>query len=164
MAKYPANGTTVVIDNSNEHGAALVFAGGAPLTISNWNNVPNHNFVYVDGNVLDTYTTSEPSWDHVLQYPADGTPVVVGNPQLHGEGFVFAGGAPLAVSNWNNLPNHAFTFVDGNVLDQLQLIRSVSRLLARPPVPGRRHRRRVSGTPDRPTAPATTSQAARPSP
>ncbi|HEY1739388.1 MAG TPA: CHAP domain-containing protein, partial [Acidimicrobiia bacterium] len=115
LAKYPANGTTVVIDNSNEHGAAFVFAGGAPLVITNWDNVPNHHFVYVDGNALDTYSASEP-WDHVSEYPADGTPVAVGNSQSHGEGFVFAGGAPLAVQDWSNVANHAFTFVDGNAL------------------------------------------------
>jgi hypothetical protein len=94
-----------------------VFAGGAPLSVSNWANVSSTpQWTFVDGNALSHFSTTEP-YDHVLQYPADGTYVATGNSNEHGAGFVFAGGAPLAIASWSNVPNPKWTFVDGNALD-----------------------------------------------
>ena len=117
LAKYPANGTEVAVANPQFHGEGYVFAGGAPLSVSAWTNVnSNPQWTMVDGNALSHFTTTEP-YDHVLQYPANGTDVAIGNSNDHGAGFVFAGGAPLAVAAWSNLPNPKVTFVDGNALD-----------------------------------------------
>ena len=117
LAKYPANGTEVAVANPQFHGEGYVFAGGAPLSVSNWANINSHpQWTMVDGNALSHFTTTEP-YDHVLQYPANGTYVAVGNSNEHGAGFVFAGGAPLAIASWSNVSNPKWTIVDGNALD-----------------------------------------------
>jgi len=66
--------------------------GGAPLYVSNWNNV---------GGVQSTTTVSAEQFNSLNQYPADGTLVVT--TQGQGEIFRFAGGAPIYVSNWQNI-------------------------------------------------------------
>jgi len=118
LPQYPANGTAVAVGNPGTgHGEGYVFAGGAPLAVVNWANVGSPKWTVVDGNALDTYLTSFP-YGHVRQYPANGTAVAVGNPGTgHGEGYVFAGGAPLAVVNWANVGSPKWTVVDGNALD-----------------------------------------------
>jgi hypothetical protein len=122
VRQYPANGTAVAVGNPGTgHGDGFVFAGGAPLAVTNWANVGNPTWTTVDGNALDTYKSaaSDPykAFSHVLQYPANGTAVAVGNPgSVHGNGYVFAGGAPLAVANWANVGSPAWTVVDNAAL------------------------------------------------
>ncbi|HEY1739497.1 MAG TPA: hypothetical protein VGI86_12340, partial [Acidimicrobiia bacterium] len=113
------DGTYVATGNSNEHGAGFVFAGGAPLAIASWSNVPNPKWTFVDGNALDTYNSTDPwhAFDHVRQYPADGTAVAVGNAVNHGSGYIFAGGAPLNVAGWPNVGNPRWVVVDSYALD-----------------------------------------------
>ena len=115
--QYPMNGTEVAVGNTADHGSGFVFAGGAPLAVTNWANVATHpSWTVVDGNALDNYSGV---YGHVRQYPANGTEVAVGNTADHGAGFVFAGGAPLAVTNWANVNAHpSWTIVDGNALDR----------------------------------------------
>jgi hypothetical protein len=120
VRRYPANGTAVAVGNPGAgHGDGFVFAGGAPLAVTNWANVGTPAWTVVDGNALDNYTTGGPyqPYSHVLQYPANGTAVAVGNPgSNHGNGYVFAGGAPLAVQNWANVGNPQWTVVDNAAL------------------------------------------------
>ena len=115
--QYPANGTEVAIGNAADHGSGFVFAGGAPLAVTNWANVNAHpSWTVVDGSALDDFSGV---YDHARQYPIDGTEVAIGNAADHGSGFVFAGGAPLAVTNWANVNAHpSWTIVDGNALDR----------------------------------------------
>jgi len=99
-----ANGDFVTYE-----GAVFRIAGGAPLYVSNWNDV---------GGPQKTIALTAAQFDALPQYPANGTAVAVGNPGTgHGEGYVFAGGAPLAVVNWANVGSPKWTVVDGNALD-----------------------------------------------
>jgi hypothetical protein len=117
LPQYPANGTAVAVGNPGTgHGEGYVFAGGAPLPVVNWANVGSPKWVVVDGHALDTYLTSFP-YGHVRQYPANGTAAAVGNPGTgHGAGYVFAGGAPLAVANWANVGSPKWVVVDSAAL------------------------------------------------
>lgn len=117
LPQYPANGTAVAVGNPGTgHGEGYVFAGGAPLPVVNWANVGSPKWVVVDGAALDTYTSTpgDPwnAYSHVRQYPASGTAVAAA-----GWGYVFAGGAPLAVQDWANVGSPPITKVDGAALD-----------------------------------------------
>jgi hypothetical protein len=85
------------------------------LPVLNWANVGNPQWVVVDGVALDTYKSSpgDPwkAYEHVRQYPANGTAVAAA-----GWGYVFAGGAPLAVQKWANVGSPPFTTVDNAAL------------------------------------------------
>ena len=67
-----------------------------------FDNVGSPKWVVVGGVALDTYTSSpsDPykAYEHVRLYQANGTAVAAA-----GWGYVFAGGAPLAVQNWANV-------------------------------------------------------------
>ncbi|MCP3885388.1 MAG: M23 family metallopeptidase, partial [Propionibacteriaceae bacterium] len=65
--------------------------GGAPIYVSNWANI---------GGEKPVKTLSQAQFDALRSTPADGT-YVTGAPG--GRVFVFAGGAPLYVSNWANV-------------------------------------------------------------
>ena len=63
-------------------GAVFRIAGGAPLHVSNWNDV---------GGPQKTIALTQAQFDALPQYPANGTAVAVGNPGTgHGEGYVFS--------------------------------------------------------------------------
>lgn len=111
LARYPADGTTV----STASGAVYVFAGGAPVYVSNWDAVGGPRAsMRVDQAALDHAGTAAAPWDHVLRYPADGTTVSVAS----GAVFVFAGGAPIYVSSWDAIGgSRPSTRVDQAALD-----------------------------------------------
>ncbi|WP_236082472.1 hypothetical protein [Acidipropionibacterium jensenii] len=105
LRTYPADGTKIA-DSGN--GRVYVIAGGAPLYVSNWNNVPApHTAVQVDHWAL---TSTGNPYAHLRTYPADGTKIADSG---NGRVYVIAGGAPLYVSNWNNVPGpHTAVQVD----------------------------------------------------
>lgn len=112
LQPYPADGTTV----DTQTGAVYVFAGGAPLYVSNWDHIGGSRpSIRVDQAALDQGGNPNPPWNHVRHSPADGTAV---NTQT-GEVYVFAGGAPLYVSNWDHIGGpRASTRVDQGALDE----------------------------------------------
>lgn len=123
LRAYPANGTDVAFASGPDKGAGFVFAGGAPLPVSNWANVG-----VTKGSQLTSIDPADFAnigaggvWSHVLAYPQNGTPVFVDNPGAgHGSGFLFAGGAPLPVASWTNVgvtKGSQLTGIDAKALD-----------------------------------------------
>jgi hypothetical protein len=91
----PSNGT--VLDTNSD--GVFVVAGGAPLYLSNFNNVPGSAS---DGVTVDNWDVenagSGPS--HLNTVPSNGTVLDTNSDGV----FVVAGGAPLYLSNFNNVP------------------------------------------------------------
>jgi hypothetical protein len=116
LKQYPANGTAVYAASGPTKGTGYVFAGGAPLVVTNWKNVGSPQITGVDPAVLDTYATTG-AYSHVLQYPENGTAVYMESGASKGTGFVFAGGAPLVVTNWKNVGSPPVTGVDPAALE-----------------------------------------------
>jgi len=131
--QYPANGTFVNARNGDgsEYGS-FVFAGGAPLYVSSWafyGGTPS-SLVTVDSWAV---TNAGNSMDHINQYPANGTAVWDGNPSFNQyQGYVFAGGAPLAVAAWSDVGNPAATEVDGYTLNNFSTSGTLSHVLQYP--------------------------------
>jgi protein gp37 len=95
LRQYPADGTYI-----HANGDTSVVVGGAPLYVSNWEHVggsAGKSVTVVDQSAIWHGDEGGPNdhWDHLHQYPADGS-LVSGN----GDIYVIAGGAPLYVSNW----------------------------------------------------------------
>jgi hypothetical protein len=116
LSQYPSNGTAVYEASGPAKGSGYVFAGGAPLTVTNWKNVGSPPITGVDPAALNTYASSG-AYSHVRKYPLDGTAVYEASGSLRGSGYVFAGGAPLSVANWNNVGSPQITGVDPAALD-----------------------------------------------
>ena len=95
LSAYPANGTFVSTASPN---AVYVFAGGAPLYVSNWAAVGgSHATVRVDPFTLTTAADGAgPLYDHVHRHPANGTYVVT---SPHGNVYRIAGGSPFYISS-----------------------------------------------------------------
>ncbi len=107
----PADGTYV---NGDGAGNAFVqsysFAGGAPIPITDWTHLGGPapstppagvNPVTVDETALDNAGSGGP-FNHVRQAPADGT-IMAGNADKINGIFVVAGGAPIYVSNFEDI-------------------------------------------------------------
>jgi hypothetical protein len=116
VRQYPLNGTAIYEESGPSKGTGFVFAGGAPLVVTNWKNVGSPPVTGVDPAALASYASSGP-FSHVRQYPLNGTAVYEASGTLKGSGFVFAGGAPLAVANWMNINSPKITGVDPAALD-----------------------------------------------
>jgi hypothetical protein len=101
LAQYPANGTALWNGTSG-----YVVAGGAPLAVTNWANVGNPKAISVDPAAI-TNAGSGDVWNHLNAVPIDGTALWNGT-----SGYVVAGGAPLAVTNWANVGNPKAVSVD----------------------------------------------------
>jgi hypothetical protein len=56
----------------------------------------------------------------VRQYPLNGTAIVLGGGPSKGAGYVFAGGAPLAVAAWANVAAPVVTRIDPAALQTYQ--------------------------------------------
>lgn len=105
LLAYPRDGTYIA---DTGDGRVYVMAGGAPIYVSSWDHVPQpHNYVAVDHWALQNVGNP---LAHLLPYPADGTKIADSG---NGRVYVIAGGAPLYVSNWNNVPGpHTAVQVD----------------------------------------------------
>jgi surface antigen len=98
LSQFPANGTFVSTASPN---AVYVFAGGAPIYVSNWSAVGGPQATTeVDPYTLANGDGAAPILDHVHAYPANGTFVVAYNSSAQQVGaFVIAGGSGLPVSS-----------------------------------------------------------------
>jgi hypothetical protein len=109
LNSVPANGTYITEDSSNPavNGSVFVIAGGAPLYVSTWADIPGSYpgyTLWVDGWNLSNLGNAQ---DHLNTVPANGTYITegsAGNPSVNGSVFVIAGGAPLYVSSWSDIP------------------------------------------------------------
>jgi len=87
--------------------------------------------VSVDENALDNAGTGGP-YNHVRQAPADGT-ILAGNADKTNGIFITAGGAPIYVSNWENIGGaRASTSVDQTAIDNADTVGVFSHLRAKP--------------------------------
>jgi hypothetical protein len=94
VRSHPADGTYV-----SGGGQVHVFAGGAPLYVSNWASVGGDRpTTAVDRAALENGDGSSP-WNHIRRVPADGTFVtgVVGTSTYT---YRFLGGAPTYIASW----------------------------------------------------------------
>lgn len=94
LRAYPADGTLV----SAANGAVYVFAGGAPLYVSDFAAIggqAGRPVTYVDQFALDHAGEAAPT-DHTRKYPVDGAAVSA----AAGAVYIFAGGAPLYTGSW----------------------------------------------------------------
>lgn len=97
LRTVPADGTYISAITRSE---VYVIAGGAPLYVSKWENVGGAKSVIgVDVAAIDN-AGGGGKWGHLNYKPADGT-YIAGSPR--GEVYVIAGGAPLYVSNFDNV-------------------------------------------------------------
>jgi surface antigen len=104
LPRYPADGTFV----TGSAGYVYRVAGGAPVYVGSWNAVggPQPSLL-VDQASIENAGGGAP-WDHLRMYPADGTFV-----DGAGTVFRFAGGAPIAVSDWKTVGGiQPYTVVD----------------------------------------------------
>jgi hypothetical protein len=99
-------------------GTIYVFAGGAPLYVSDWNHLGGPKpYTTIDSAAIDN-AGSGGSWSHVRVTPADGTIVRASGTPTAGAVYVFAGGAPIYVVDWAHVGgSRAYTTVDGTALD-----------------------------------------------
>jgi hypothetical protein len=122
----PADGTYV--DGLGTGGGlveAYVFAGGAPIPITDWTHLGGPaagtppagvNPIGVDENALDNAGTGGP-YNHVRQTPADNT-ILAGNGDKINNIFVMAGGAPIYVTNFEDIGGaRASTSVDQTAIN-----------------------------------------------
>lgn len=93
--KYPADGTFLVGSATSR---TYIVAGGAPQYIGSWSIYGGAQpYVFVDEFTLDRAGGTGKPFDRLRKYPADGTFV---RAHASGQHFVFAGGAPIALSSW----------------------------------------------------------------
>ena len=105
----PSNGTYITEDSSNpaEGGSVFVIAGGAPLYVSSWSDIPGGypgSTLWVDGWDLDNIGNPV---DRLNAVPSNGTYITEysSDPSVSGSVFVIAGGAPMYVKTWADIPS-----------------------------------------------------------
>lgn len=90
-----ASGTSTIADGKfirvGSSAAVYVIAGGAPLRVTNWNNV---------GGSKPTTSISQTTFNSLPKYPKNGTFIKAGTSNTV---QVVAGGAALKISSWNNV-------------------------------------------------------------
>lgn len=116
LRAMPPDGT-ILAGNADKTNGIFVMAGGAPIYVSNWEDIGGaRGSVNVDQTAIDD-AGSGGIFNHMRAQPANGTLV-----QSFGTGhiFVIAGGAPLRVSSLANIgsPTQTPTFVDQVALDR----------------------------------------------
>ena len=90
--------------------SVFIMAGGAPIAVSDWENV---GYTITDHPTVTNITQT--AFNQLRQYPADGTFVK----NTDGAVSRFAGGAPIAVSSWDNVGGwQASTLVDNYALNR----------------------------------------------
>ncbi|MFJ8436112.1 hypothetical protein ACIQ9P_32905 [Kitasatospora sp. NPDC094019] len=91
--------------NVTETGQVFRMAGGAPIAVTDWNNV---------GGFQSYVNISQAQFNTLPTYPADGTALAAGTGI-----YVVAGGAPIYVSDFSHVPGIAQrTVVDPAALDR----------------------------------------------
>jgi surface antigen len=95
LRQFPTDGTQL----NGSGGGVFIVAGGAPLYLSNYAAIGgSRGGIGVDQAAIDN-AGGGTVWGHLRAVPADGTIL-----EASGGGvFVVAGGAPLYVSNWDNI-------------------------------------------------------------
>ncbi|MFT4218373.1 MAG: CHAP domain-containing protein, partial [Micropruina sp.] len=97
LRRHPADGTFIVGARS---GRVYRVAGGAPLYVSNWDHVGGAQpTISVDDSAIANAGGAD-MWSHLLKYPLNGTFIAGG---ITGRVYRVAGGAPIYVSNWDNI-------------------------------------------------------------
>ena len=96
-----ADGTYILSSNT---GTVYVMAGGSPLAVTSWSNVPGPH------TIAATYTQAQ--IDAMPMYPVDGTAIR----DQSGGIYVVAGGYPFAVTSLSHIPNTSWVNVDHWVL------------------------------------------------
>jgi hypothetical protein len=89
LRSQPGDGTVV---RNYTTGAVYVVSGGAPLAIMSMNSIPYTNFTNIDGWGIT---------NQLRQYPTDGSVIVDFNTSVV---YVVAGGSPMAVNSFGNIP------------------------------------------------------------
>jgi cell wall-associated NlpC family hydrolase len=111
LRQYPADGTGLCGQQAGGGGGAFVVAGGAPIYITNFNNVNPNPCIPVDQFAIN-HAGEDAWWNHLRQYPADGTGLCGQQAGGVGGAFVVAGGAPIYITNFNNVDPSPCTPVD----------------------------------------------------
>ena len=102
----PGGNTPTLSDGTFIHYSGNIYriAGGAPIWVSNWNNV---------GGSQPYINVSATEFNSLNQYPTDGTYIN----DMYGSAWVFAGGAPIKIYNWTNLGFAPNVYPDRTVVD-----------------------------------------------
>ncbi|MFJ5232420.1 hypothetical protein ACIQBJ_21305, partial [Kitasatospora sp. NPDC088391] len=112
LRAVPADGTALA--GGGTGGGIFVVAGGSPVYVSDFSHVPGiAPRVTVDQSAIDN-AGSGAFYNHLRAVPADGTFL---NDGTSGQVYRVAGGAPIAVTNWNNVGGfQPYTTVDGTAI------------------------------------------------
>jgi hypothetical protein len=130
IRQYPADGTFITATVINTTITNVYeFAGGAPVYVSDWSHVggqPDGPIASIDQTALDNAGTGG-AFNHVRPFPADGTYVTgMGSGGVAVSSYVFAGGAPIPITDWTHLggpapgtppPGTSIVNVDETALD-----------------------------------------------
>ncbi len=104
MNKYPSDGSL-----ASANGNVFIFAGGAPIYVSNWANIGGARPSYtVSKGTLEQGGNTAVPYGHTLMYPKDGT---VLSPPGRSVSFSVTSGVPSTISRVSGL------VVDGSALD-----------------------------------------------
>jgi len=100
LPQYPKDGTYIRVRSS---GNVYRVIGGAPLPLTDWSYFGGQKAtLYVDPAAIVNAGTA-PVWNHLRQYPKDGTTLKIGG---SGSLYRVAGGAPIYISSTKNIsPN-----------------------------------------------------------
>lgn len=103
LRKMPVDGTYVLAGND-----VFVFIGGAPIYVSSWQNVGGYKpYIVIDRTTINN-AGGVGKFSYMMKTPIDGTAVLAGF-----DVYVFAGGAPLYVGDWNRIGGvKSFTRID----------------------------------------------------
>ncbi len=118
LPQVPADGTFV----KNAAGTVYEFAGGAPIVVTSPGHVTGEPALLeeIDETAIDDASSSAP-FNHINQYPADGTFVTATVPGTSTTNtYEFVGGAPIAVTDWTHLdgpPSAPIPSLDQTALD-----------------------------------------------
>jgi hypothetical protein len=140
MPHTPADGTLVTATvPGTTTSNAYVFAGGAPLYISNWSHVggqPATPPPAIDQTAIDN-AGGTGVFSHIRKTPADGTYVTAAVPgSSTASAYVFAGGAPVYISDWSHLggrPTGTIASIDQTAIDNAGTGGVYSHILPTPP-------------------------------
>ena len=106
LTAVPANGTFITVGTSGSaYGQVYEIAGGAPLYVSSWSDMPGgypgYTLLVDDWDLTNLGNAA----DALNAVPSNGTYITIGTPgSAYGQVYEIAGGAPLHVESWGDLP------------------------------------------------------------